>query len=130
MAASLTRISGTSPYIKISAEEMTYKPVNESPKVSRDREVSPPVLGEGNSYSSLLELQQQWNAWYTKLTEPKFDGVGQYLGQVTNNPDFIKDYHMIFIMRNVEAIIAPRYKALIRGNANMPQPKGSNHGRG
>ncbi|MGQ4893426.1 MAG: hypothetical protein ACP6IQ_02235 [Candidatus Njordarchaeia archaeon] len=129
MAVSFTKVNGTSPYVKITAEDLTYKPVNESLKVSRDREVSPPVLGNGNSYSVLLDLRQSWNAWYTKLTEPKFDGVGQYLGQVTNNPDFIKDYHMILIMRNVETIIAPRYKALIRGSASMPQPKGSNHGR-
>jgi hypothetical protein len=121
--ASNGRIVGTSPLITISAEEMSLTNVHNITKVKIDG-VKPPEVAQGSAFSHAMNLWiQLWPHWnYNKITEPKYDGIGDDIGQISNRPDFIKDYHAIGIMRNVDAYLRPSFFSHIYAQANMPTP--------
>lgn len=118
-----TRATGTSPAITITAENFDYQRVHQITDVSIDG-VSPPEIANGSAYSHSMGLWKQvWSDWnYCKIVEPKFDGIAQNLGIISNMPDFIKDYHFIGLMRNVDIYLAPSYKAHIFVEAHVPTP--------
>ena len=120
--------TGISPVFAISSENFKKWYVQVVTRVDIDG-VSPPSLGVSNGKSSAHDLMNQWFPWIDeKLVEPKFDGVCAKLGTISNRPTQVKDYHIIAMMRAVDAILAPRYVAFIvaRVNALMaePPPKG------
>jgi len=117
------RSRGTSPTTTITAEDMNPLHPHIISDVDATGIVRPPELGVGGSPSEAMSYIQPWPSWnYTKMTEPKFDGVTQYLGQMSNRPDFISDYHFIGLMRNAELILGPKFDAYIDSYSNMPRP--------
>lgn len=58
---------------------------------------------------------------FEKIILPQFDGIGRYTGNFSNQPDFIKDYHVISLMRMIDQISKPSYKAQITAKATTPQ---------
>lgn len=121
--ASNGRISGTSPFVTITAEDMEVSSVHHITSTSLVG-VNPPNVGQGSAFSHSMNLWvQPWATWnYSKLTEPKFDGIGDDIGQISNMPDFIKGYHFIGIMRNVQAYLKPSFFSHIFVEAHMPTP--------
>lgn len=114
---------GVSPKITISSEETSNHHYQPDTKV--ENLVIPPVVGDGNSHSPAMEKYvSPWARWAFKhIAEPKYDGIADKLGVVSNKPDFIKDEHFISLMRTVTKIVAPMYKSNVSVSANMPSPK-------
>jgi hypothetical protein len=123
LVASNGRIAGTSPFIVISAEDLNLTAVHNVPNIRIDG-INPPDIANGNSVSPAAQTYVQlWSDWnYSKVTEPKFDGIADKLGVFSNQPDFIKDYHFIGLMRNVDAYLRPMFFSNIMVAAHMPSP--------
>lgn len=105
--------TGTSPTFAIAAEEFVRHYLARVTRVAIDG-VEPPTQGEGGGMSEALRLVNQWSPWIDeKIIPPKFDGVCQYLGVVSNRPTHMRDYHWIALMKAVDYLLAPRYSGLI-----------------
>lgn len=103
----------TSPAFTITAEEFLWEYLASVTRVTIDG-VEPPRLGLDLGYSYSMAIMNEWSPWIDdKIVEPKFDGVCQYLGTVSNQPTLIRDYHWIALMRAVDYLLAPRYVGLI-----------------
>ena len=123
ISASYGRVIGTSPYITITAESFN---------ITRYHNISgflfggirPPDIAYGNSYSEAMEIWiQLWADWnYCKITEPKYDGIADDMGVISNMPDYIKDFHFIGIMRNIDDFLKPHYNSHIFAEAHSPTP--------
>jgi len=116
---------GVSPEFAISGEDFQW--INRFVPTEVDIEgVKPPEVGNGVAYSNAMNLWvQPWAYWnYEKITEPKYDGICQYFGRVSNKPDLIKDYHMIGIMRNVDVMIEPSVRFNIQCTVEAVLPQG------
>jgi hypothetical protein len=131
MSSTVTgRAVGISPFIVVSSEELTSLKSHDITDVDIDG-VKPPTLADGAAYSPAINMFIQPHSTFNfnKITEPKYDGIADKIGRVSNVPDFISDYHFIGIMRNVDEIISPEYRAHITVNAHSPStigpPKGS-----
>lgn len=118
------RAVGTSPMISIPAEGFKLTRYMKITGTGVSTLISPPSLASGGAFSHSMNMWIQpfplWN--FSKITEPKFDGIGQHIGMITNRPDFISDFHMIGIMRNVDVVLAPSYYSHILSTATTPTP--------
>jgi hypothetical protein len=104
---------GVSPTFQITAEELTLNYFTAIIRIAIDG-VEPPTLGAFGGHSEMFNRRNVWSPWIDdKLIEPKYDGVCQFTGQASNRPTVMKDYHIITLMRAVDAILAPRYVAQI-----------------
>lgn len=126
MPATISVIAtGVSPAFPITAEEFKSRHVQSVTRIGLDG-VEPPVLGAGGGKSYAHALINQWFPWIDeKIVEPKYDGIAQYLGLPSNRPTFIKDYHMIALMRAVDRILHPTYVGLIKARTGTVSPNGS-----
>lgn len=85
-------------------------------------EVSPPVISGNEPSVSMIKWVTPWpEISFEKICYPKYDGVGQYTGIITNKPDFINDYHFIALMRNIDWYCSPTYKSVIVASMTTPQ---------
>lgn len=118
------RAVGTSPMISIPAESFNLTRYMTITSIGITIPVNPPSIANGGAFSHAMSmwLQPYPIINYNKITEPKFDGIGKHIGMITNRPDFISDFHMIGIMRNVDAVLAPNYHSHIMGIGNTPTP--------
>lgn len=123
MAETSVRNSGTSPAVTITAEELDQINYHHITDVNIDG-VNPPGLAQGAALSEGIEMwQQPWLQWNgEKITEPKFDGIAQSLGMISNIPDYIKDYHFIGLMRLVNNYLKPEIRTHIFVEAHSPRP--------
>lgn len=113
---------GVSPPFSITAEQFVLDQLSSVTRIAIDG-VEPPTLGAFGGYSHAMDARFLWHPWGDeKLVEPKFDGVCQYLGQVSNAPTPIRDYHMITLMRAVDYALSPRYSAYITVTAGTVTP--------
>ena len=108
--------SGTSGTFSVTNEKMTpgkYHNISQFEITT----VKPPEINDGNAVSlAMTKWMQPWPDWnFEKISFPLYEGVCQFLGIPSNRPDFIKDYHFIGIMRNVDLYLAPTYQAYIYG---------------
>ena len=55
---------------------------------------------------------------FEKIVLPQFESVYQYTTRISNQPDYIKDYHFIALMRCIDFYNAPAYQALIKGDVD------------
>ena len=82
----------------------------------------PPVIDAKNP--SVKSIEKWITPWPTisfeKINYPKYEGIHQYLGEPSNQPDFIKDYHVISLARNIDYWSKPLYDARINCDANAP----------
>jgi hypothetical protein len=113
---------GTSPYVTITAEQMKNHLYSGDSKV--DLAIRPPVMGVGNAKSHAVnKWEGYWNHWaFEKITEPKYDGIADKIGQMSNQPDVVKDYHFIALMRTVSQLIRPEFKSNINMYTATPEP--------
>ena len=121
--------SGTSPTFVVSGEDIIERKYH-TISTFEVTTVKPPQLNSGNDASlAMSKWVQPWPHWnFDKIAFPLYDGVCQFLGTPSNRPDFIKDYHFIGIMRNVDIYLAPTYSSYIVtktegvGAASPPTP--------
>lgn len=85
--------------------------------------VKPPKIQQGNKISmSLLKWVNPYpQISFQKIILPYFDGVYKYTTQVSNDPDFIKDYFFIALMRCIDLYNKDVYDALINQNHDGPK---------
>ena len=98
-----------------------------------DGEPKPPTINAGNAMSiAMTKWVTPWaEVAYEKICYPKWDGVGQYTAQITNIPDFIKDYHFIALMRSVDVFNKPVYQGYITATTSGgPSPSTGNTTQG
>lgn len=113
---------GVSPSFPVTAEEFENHYRQAVTRIAIDG-VEPPISIAGIGVSAAMKLVNLWFPWIDeKIVEPKYDGAGRYLGQVTNKPDFIKDYWFIAMMRAVDYVLAPRYDAHIAATVGTVAP--------
>jgi hypothetical protein len=114
--------TGTSPIFEITAEE--FKLVESSVVTPlRGDWVPSPALGANGGVSQAMLLTNQWFPWIDeKLVMAKFDGICQYFGIISNRPTFIKDYHIITLMRATDRLLAPMYQGIIFASVTTPAP--------
>ena len=116
------RISGASPSFSITAENIVDYQYHKVAEVDI-KGAHPPALGEASNYSESFAWKNVHSPFnFEPIVEPKYDGHAQYFGHVSNRPDFIKDYHMIGIMRQVDVIIKPNLKCAIFESTKAPGP--------
>lgn len=60
---------------------------------------------------------------FEKVNFPKYEGIYQFLGEPSNLPDFIKDYHVISLARNIDYWAKPDDRKLIRVVVNSVKSK-------
>lgn len=85
----------------------------------------PPKIDVKNPTTTAIE---KWTTpWpeisFEKVNYPKYEGIYQYLGEPSNQPDFIKDYHIISIARNIDNWAEPDFRAYIKANVNSVKSK-------
>jgi len=113
---------GVSPGFAITGEEFLLHLLQGVTRITIDG-VEPPTQGAGGGYSVALQLYNFWFPWVDeKIVESKFDGVCQQLGTMSNRPTYVRDYHMIALMRAVDYILAPRYWGQIVATADSVVP--------
>ena len=111
--ASATAI-GVSPQFSISAEELILHYRTGVTWIDIDG-VHPPILGEAGGYTVAMDLVNLWFPWADeKIVDPKFDGVCRYTATISNRPTFIKDFHVVSLMRIVDRLLSPTYQGLIQ----------------
>lgn len=85
----------------------------------------PPKLDVKNP--SLTSIEKWITPWpeisFEKVNFPKYEGIHQYLGEPSNHPDFIKDYHVISIARNIDNWSEPIFRAYIKAQVNSVNSK-------
>lgn len=115
---------GTSPAIVITAEDLQMHYYNKQTKV--DMEIKPPLAGLGQAITYATEKwSNPWQDWsFSKLTEPKFDGIADKIGVISNQPDLIQDAHIISLMRLVSKYNSPEYRAVINTTTTTPGVRG------
>jgi hypothetical protein len=115
---------GVSPPFSITAEELILNYFTAVTRIAIDG-VEPPSLGAYGGSSVAFNLKNHWFPWIDeKLVEPKFDGVCQHLGVVSNRPTVFKDFHMITLMRAIDYILTPQYYGYITAEVDtvLPEP--------
>lgn len=91
----------------------------------------PPVLKkikDGKATTENISAIQKWiTPWpeisFEKINFPKYEGIYQYLGEPSNIPDFIKDYHLISIARNIDYWAEPVAEFKIKCTVNSVKSK-------
>lgn len=126
-----TRTRGVSPVFSVSAEDMRETKVSLTAGADQGDAVNPPSVGPGAAVSEAMNLIQPWQSWnFSHVAEPKFDGICQHVGTISNRPDFISEHHMIGLLRNIDDALRPGYSAFMRSETNMPRPARPPVGRG
>ena len=62
---------------------------------------------------------------FQKIILPDYEGVYNYTTTISNEPDYIKDYHFIALMRCIDFYNAPAYQAIIKATGTGVKPKGT-----
>ena len=86
-------------------------------------QVEPPKLQQLNKTSqSLLKWINPYpEIAFEKIIIPYFDGIYKFTTRVSNDPDFIKDYHFISLMRCIDIYNKDNYSAQIIVDHDSPQ---------
>ena len=111
--------NGYSYKITITAEELSYPtPMNGGSRPAPTR-LQPSAIDAFGTKTMLADytISSLHHFAFNKIVEPRFDGIGQYTGQPVNFPDFVSEHHLIGVMRATESILAPKYKAMIKGTS-------------
>ena len=84
--------------------------------------VNPPRLQDEKitSQSLLKWINPYPQIAFEKIMIPYFDGIYQYTARVSNDPNFIKDYHFISLMRCIDLYNKDVYNAEIQVDYNGP----------
>ena len=113
---------GTSPKVTITAEK--FNSHYYSSVVDVDLPIKPPDINAG--FASSYAMTKWKNPWeliaFGKIVEPHYDGIGDKIGTISNLPDFIKDTHIISLMRLVDKYLETAYISNINVSASSPSP--------
>ena len=117
-----TTSTGISPAFPISAEEFRIWYGAVVTRIDIDG-VQPPMLGANGGFSRMHAILNLWHPWLDeKIVEPKWDGICQFTGTISNRPTYVKDYHTISVMRAVDHLLAPVYIGEIRARVGSVTP--------
>lgn len=114
---------GTSPQFNIVFQNMQTMKFH---KVSQfDLTAAHPPVLKPNSSQGINAIEKWITPWpeisFERVSFPKYEGIHQYLGEPSNKPDYIKDYHLISIARNIDYWSKPSYELRIKAKANSPK---------
>lgn len=122
MTAAGTSSSGISPTFPVTSEDLTLRYLQGVTRFALDG-VEPPNLGAQGGTSVAFSFTNYWSPWIDeKLVSPKFDGVCQYIGMMSNRPSHVKDFHAITLMRAVDYMMAPVYTGFIVASVDTVVP--------
>jgi len=116
-------MAGTSGRITITGEVVKERKFHKVVSFTME-EAKPPLPAPGNMVSPAMTM---WTIpWpeiaFEKITFPRWDGIGKYTGDITNKPDFIRDYHFISMMRLIDTYLYPQYIGVITATGQTPNP--------
>ncbi len=115
--------SGTSGKINITGEDLAAVKYKEIHKYLLGLEAAEPPTGEDSE--AIFRFINPWPEFaFEKILEPRFDGIGQFTGVVTNKPDLLKEGHFISLMRCVDYYKNPKYKGVVKGTVTGVAPTG------
>jgi len=85
--------------------------------------VHPPVPTPDGGFSHAMELTNKWSPWVDeKIVPPKYDGVCQFTGTPSNQPTYVKDYHMLALWRAVDDVLKARFHGYLMVHVDSPVP--------
>lgn len=115
---------GVSYAVTITAENLAVVSAYGHNYIVNSGTLNPPVLKLNRSYSErICQYPNNYPSWaFGKVSEPKYDGVAEYTGQPSNNPDKISEHHFIGIMRTIELITDSTYTGLVSVYTNSIRP--------
>lgn len=121
--------NGTSAKFTITGEKLKASNYLGFNRFRLDGMVNPPSIDKGG-YVAISKWINPWpEIAFAKIAYPRWDGICQYNAMISNNPDFIKDYHFISLMRLTDYYLAPSYVANIRVKVTSPSFYNSNANR-
>ena len=83
--------------------------------------VNPPQLtSQGLSQALVKWVNPYPDIAFQKIVLPHFDGVYKFTAQISNDPDFIKDYHFIALMRCIDLYNKDVYSGNINIHGDTP----------
>lgn len=111
---------GTSPNFSVTGEDFSETQSLPLTDFSLE-EVKPPSISDNTNVTAITKwINPCPEISFAKIAYPKYDGICQYNCVISNNPDFVQDWHFIGIMRCVDYYIAPEYIANIRVRVTSP----------
>ena len=108
--------NGVSHKFKIDGAKFKSNPYGSVKRYSAGGAVAPPVVSvvQGKISSAILKWVNPYpDIAFEKIILPYFDGISQYTTQISNDPDFIKDYHFISLMRCIDLYNSITYSGII-----------------
>lgn len=114
---------GTSSSYTILLQNMQTKKYHRVSKFDLSK-THPPQI-EINKSNVSVAVQKWITPWpvisFEKINFPKYEGLNQYIGEASNKPDYIKDYHLIALARNIDYWSKPEYQGIIVAETDSPQ---------
>lgn len=115
--------NAVSPTFKITSQPFLQQSTNKVTRFNLES-VNPPSIAGDFSEAVLKYINPYPDIAFEKIILPQWEGISNFTTQVSNQPDYIKDYHIISLMRCCDYINSPHYKGQINGNTNPPIPVG------
>lgn len=114
--------TSVSPKFKIDGEKFSTQSTGTVPRFDLGV-VNPPVVNVSSGQAT--NAIAKWICPYPdiafeKISLPEWDGISKFTAKISNEPDYIKDYHFISLMRCIDYYIKPDYNAIINVNLNTP----------
>lgn len=110
---SILKNSGYSYKITITAEELSDSPILAG-GTKKTIIINPPVLKNDRSPVGSIFINKDSHWSFTKISEPRYDGIAYNTGVPCNNPDMISEHHMIGVLRAVDKLHKPKFEAMIK----------------
>lgn len=114
--------TGVSPKFQIDGEKFSSTIGGTVTKFDLET-ANPPVINVSSGQAT--KAISKWICPYPdiafeKIILPEWDGISKFTAKISNEPDYIKDYHFISLMRCIDFYIKPDYSAIINVNVNTP----------
>lgn len=115
---------GTSTVYNVVFQDMETLNFHKVTKFDLTKTHPPQLTPTANNITSIEKWITPWpEISFEKINYPKYEGIHQYLGEPSNIPDFIKDYHIISLARNIDYWAKPEYQAIIKALVNSVNSK-------
>ena len=115
---------GTSDILSVLIQNMETKKYHKVTDFDMTKTHPPKLDVKNMSVASIEKWQTPWpTISFEKINFPKYEGVHQYIGEPSNQPDFIKDYHVISLARNLDYWSEPMNRSYIKCIVNSVKTK-------
>lgn len=106
---------GTSDFFGIKFENMSKSYYHNVTKFDLSKTHPPQIESTKLGCHAITKWITPWpEISFEKINFPKYEGVYEYLGEPSNKPDYIKDYHVISLARNIDYWAEPEFKASLK----------------